>query len=458
LNDDALRDYMVGQFQDHQWHLRESSDFYTGARRPGAIGVSVPPQMRQLLSSVGYPRLYVDALAERLEVEGFRLGSDESDDTLWDWWQINDLDAESTLGHTDAFVYRTSYITVSSPNPNEPGVDSKVPVIRVEPPTVLHAKIDPRTRQVTQAVRVIEDENSYQNVSVTVYLPDRTMWWTREDNKQWSRVSTVRHGLGMVPVIPLANRTSLADLYGTSQITPELRSITDAASRVMMDMQATAEMMAVPQRLLFGVSADDIGAQSAPLGDGKGHFDAYLARILAFEDPDAKAMQFSAAELRNFVDVLRELAKQAAAITGLPPQYLSSSTDNPASAEAIRASESRLVKTVETKARIFGSAWEQAMRVAWKVMNPDEQLPAEWYRMETVWRDPSTPTYASKADAAVKLYGNGTGLIPKRQARLDLGYTLTQIDRMEQWDAEDDPFKGMATNLVALPGNDFAAG
>jgi len=171
-------------------------------------------------------------------------------------------------------------------------------------------------------------------------------------------------------------------------------------------------------------------------------------------------MQFNAAELRNFVEVLRELAKQAAAITGLPPQYLSSATDNPASAEAIRASESRLVKTVETKARVFGSAWEQAMRVAWQVMNPGEKIPEEYYRLETVWRDPATPTYASKADAAVKLYANGAGIIPLRQARLDMGYTLAQIDQMEGWDESADPFRAMSPSLVALPdvSNDVFAG
>jgi len=450
LNDDALRDHMVGTFLDHQWQLKESRDFYTGARRPDAIGVSVPPQMRRLLAAVGYPRLYVDALAERLEIEGFRLGTDESDSTLWDWFKMNDLDVESTLGHTDAFVYGTSYITVTAPHPHDPGVDPKVPVIRVEPPTALYAKIDPYSRQVTSAVRFITNENM-ETRTATVYLKDRTVTWVSEHQGQWKTVSSIRHGLGMVPVIPLANRTSLEQLHGMSQITPELRSLTDDASRITMCMSATAEMMAMPQRVLFGVSADDLGIQQSPLGDGKAHFDALTARILAFEDPDAKATQFTAAELMNFVNVLRELAKQAAAITGLPPQYLSSSNDSPASAEAIKASESRLVKTVESKSRVFGAAWEQAMRVAWKVMNPDEQLPAEFYRLDTVWRDPSTPTYASKADAVTKLYANGTGLLPKRQCRLDLGYTLSQIERMEMWDESEDPFKGMAPDLVSAP-------
>ena len=115
MTDDALRDVLVDRFYNHQWDLRESTDFYTGAYRPTAVGVSIPPQMRQLLASVGYPRLYVDTLAERLEVEGFRLGGDESDDMLWHWWQVNDLDLESTLGHTDAMVHGRAYITVSSP-------------------------------------------------------------------------------------------------------------------------------------------------------------------------------------------------------------------------------------------------------------------------------------------------------------------------------------------------------
>ena len=89
------------------------------------------------------------------------------------------------------------------------------------------------------------------------------------------------------------------------------------------------------------------------------------------------------------------------------------------------------------------------MRVAWMVMNPDEELPDEYHRMEAVWRDPATPTYASKADAVVKLYAGGAGILPLRQARLDLGFTLSPIDRMEQWDAEADPFRGMASSLVS---------
>jgi hypothetical protein len=255
----------------------------------------------------------------------------------------------------------------------------------------------------------------------------------------------VRHDLGVVPVIPLPNRTRLSDLYGTSEITPELRSVTDAAARIMMDMQGTAELMAIPQRLIFGVKPEDLGVNPET---GEKMYDAYMARILGFEDPDAKAQQFSAAELRNFVDALDALDRKAAAYTGLPPQYLSFSSDNPASAEAIKSSESRLVKKVERKNRVFGGSWEQAMRIAHKVMNGD--IPSEMYRMETVWADPSTPTYAAKADAAVKLFANGLGVVPKEQARLDMGYSITEREQMRRWDEEENPM-GQLAQLYGPP-------
>jgi hypothetical protein len=250
----------------------------------------------------------------------------------------------------------------------------------------------------------------------------------------------------VVPVIPMANRTRLSDRYGTSEISPELRSVTDAAARILMNMQATAELMAIPQRLIFGVKPEELGVDP---DTGKQLYDAYMARILAFEDPEVKATQFTAAELRNFVDALDALDRKAAAYTGLPPQYLSFSSDNPASAEAIKSSESRLVKKVERKNLLFGGAWEQAMRVAWRCVK-GENPPQEMYRLESIWRDPSTPTYASKAAAVAQLYANGAGVIPRERARIDLGYTITEREEMRAWDQEENPL-GQLAGMYAPP-------
>lgn len=436
VDPEVLREEMLEAFEAEQANLVDAKAYYESERRPDAIGLAVPPEMRKLLAHVGYPRLYVDSIAERQELEGFLLGgADEADEELWDWFVANNLDTEATLGHADALVYGRSYITVSEPDPEvDIDVDPEVPIIRVEPPTALYAKIDPKTRMVTRAIRVIKDEAGSEVIAATLYLAESTIIWTKLEG-EWEAPKTIPHALGIVPVIPLANRTRLSDLYGTSEITPELKSVTDAAARILMDMQGTAEIMAIPQRMLFGVKPEELGIDP---DTGTRLFDAYIARILAFEDHEAKAQQFTAAELRNFVDALDALDKKAAAYTGLPPQYLSTQSDNPASAEAIKASESRLVLKTERKNKIFGGAWEQAMRVAYKMMKGGD-VPAEYFRMETVWRDPSTPTYAAKADAASKLYANGTGLIPKEQGRIDMGYSITTRANMKKWDEEENP-------------------
>ncbi|AAG59716.1 portal protein [Mycobacterium phage Bxb1] len=445
IDPEKLRDQLLDAFENKQNELKSSKAYYDAERRPDAIGLAVPLDMRKYLAHVGYPRTYVDAIAERQELEGFRIpsangeepesgGENDPASELWDWWQANNLDIEATLGHTDALIYGTAYITISMPDPEvDFDVDPEVPLIRVEPPTALYAEVDPRTRKVLYAIRAIYGADGNEIVSATLYLPDTTMTWLRAEG-EWEAPTSTPHGLEMVPVIPISNRTRLSDLYGTSEISPELRSVTDAAAQILMNMQGTANLMAIPQRLIFGAKPEELGINAET---GQRMFDAYMARILAFEGGEgAHAEQFSAAELRNFVDALDALDRKAASYSGLPPQYLSSSSDNPASAEAIKAAESRLVKKVERKNKIFGGAWEQAMRLAYKMVKGGD-IPTEYYRMETVWRDPSTPTYAAKADAAAKLFANGAGLIPRERGWVDMGYTIVEREQMRQWLEQD---------------------
>ena len=422
-------EHLANQLTAEAWCLEESGAYYDATYRIQTVGLSTPPDMRVLTAAIGWPRMYVDSIEERLDVEGFRLaGQSEADDELNEWWQINGLDEESALAHLDALVYGRSFITVAAPGPDDP---AGVPVIRVESPLNMWCETDPRTREVTQALRLYTKQGEKLSKWATLYLPDSTHPLIFDGHRWTADGPPIRHRLGKVPVVPLYNRERLSDRQGMSEITPEIRSFTDAAARTVMNMQAAAELMAVPQRVFFGVRPEEIAGS----GSEREVLDAYLARFLAFEDDTAKGMQFSAADLRNFTEVLDQLAKHVASYTGLPPQYLSFQSDNPASAEAIKSSESRLVKKCERKARMFGGSWEKVMRLGKLVTT--RNVPDDMQRLETIWRDPSTPTFASKADAASKLYNGGTGIIPKERARIDLGYTDAEREEMREWDEEE---------------------
>lgn len=442
---------LLSKFEDSQRGLAENRAYYESEQRPTAIGIAVPPEMRRLLAHVGYPRIYVNSLCDRLEVTGFRLGgSGEADSVLWDWWQANNLDVEAPLGHADALIHGRAYLTASRPSPYDLGVDPEIPILRVEPPTSLYAEVHPRTRVVTKAIRVangVTESTKDTPTFCTVYTPDETVYFERLDS-DWKIVEKVAHGMGAVPVVPLANRSRLSDLLGTSEITPEIRSATDAAARILMDMQGAAELMAVPQRVIFGARESDFATYTYDEDTGeeqvhrKSAMETYLAHMLAIEDPNGKVMQLSAADLRNYTEALNGIDRKIIQYTGLPDGYLGIGGSNPPSADAMRAAESRFVRLCERKAIVFGGAWEELMRMGMRVMG-EKELPPEMYRMETIWADPSTPTYAAKADAAAKLYANGAGVIPRERARIDIGYSEAERLQMREWD-QDEEFGGLS--------------
>lgn len=422
---------LAAKLEHNRFEADKSAAYYDAKVRLQAVGIATPEPMRKLRSAIGWPRMYLDSIEERLDIEGFRLGeSQEYVDQLTEWWQFNDLDEESGLAHLDALIYGRSYITVAAPGEDD---DPDVPLIRVESPLNMYHEVDPRTRKVTMALRLYKNEDDNAQQWAALYLPNETVY-LKYFSGHWvvdPELGVNEHKLGVVPVVPLLNRERLSDRDGRSEIIPELRSVTDAASRVMMNLQSAAELMAVPQRVLFGVDPETL----APNGTPQEVFNSYMANIVAVENEAGKAHQFQAAELMNYVNAIQEMTNQVASYTGLPPQYLAFSSDNPASAEAIRSAESRLVKKCERKARMFGGAWEQVMRLAMLVMG--EPIPQEMRRLEIVWRDPSTPTYAAKADAVMKLYAAGQGVVPKEQARIDMGFTKEQRDAMKEWDKED---------------------
>lgn len=409
--------------------MKRSGEYYESTHRVASIGLSTPPEMRVLSAAIGWGRMYIDSIEERLDVTSFRLsGASEEIEEMRDWWQANDLDEQSSMAHLDALIYGRSYVTVAAPaEDDEPGV----PIIRVESPLDLFCEIDPRTKKPTRAVRLYYRQGEVLEEWATLYLPNQTVPLRLVGNTWILDGDIVDHNMGVVPVVPILNRERLSEPEGRSEITPEIRSFTDAAARTFMNMQAAAELMALPQRVLFGVSADEIVTDV----DGQSVMDAYMARILTLENEAGKAFSFNAADLRNFTEVLDQLAKHVASYTGLPPQYLSFQSDNPASAEAIKSSESRLVKKCERKARMFGGAWEQVMRLANRVINGT--VDPELNRLEAVWADPSTPTYASKVDAATKAYANGMGIIPKERARIDVGYSDVEREEMHEWDRDE---------------------
>lgn len=413
--------------------LRELDAYYEGTQ---PLTYMHPDLLREVQDRIQpvvifWPQLAVDSVEERLDPEGFRLpDEDAGDDDLWRVWQSNDLDEESQLGRVDALVMRRSYLSVGT---NEDDADT--PLVTVESPLETYAYVDPRTRKVAAALKRTYVADSFVRVPeryATLYLPDVTVWY--EYSNDWREADRDVHNLGVPPVVPMVNRARTVDRCGRSELTPII-PLSDAANKLATDMMVAAEFVAIPLRGLFGVGPED-------LEDAQGNkltaLQAIMGKLLTIPDDDgtAKHFEFTSANLTNFHDSINALAKLVASMAGLPPHALGFTTDNPASADAIRSAEARLVKRAERKQVAFGGAYEQTMRLVRRFQEGDWDPRLK--RLETIWRDASTPTIAQKADAALKLFNLPQPIVPLRQTRETLGYSDAQIARMEADDAKQE--------------------
>jgi hypothetical protein len=238
----------------------------------------------------------------------------------------------------------------------------------------------------------------------------------------------------MVPVVPLVNRARTRNRGGVSELA-DVIPLSDAACKIATDMMVSAEYHAVPRRAAFGFDESDfVDADGNPVSA----FSRVAGRVWATAKSKAEGadiIQFPEANLTNFHATLNSLAALVASLSGMPPHFLGLTTDNPASADAIRSSETRLIKRAERKQRGFGGSWERVQRIALRIRDGEWNDDAR--RLETVWRSAATPTVAQSADAAVKLYTGG--IVPLRQTREDIGYNETQIALMEEADQAEDP-------------------
>ena len=408
LSDDelALINVLRADMQRDRWALLLRDAYFNGEQLVRDLGISIPPQLKGLHTVIGWPRVGVESLEERLDLEAFRWADGADSTELEEIADANDLFDESSLAHLDALIYGREYLAVGTGDCG----DDCPPLITVESPLDMTLMWDARIRMGTAALRECAAdtfiESGPEERMIVLYLPDQTITALPSESGGWEVVDRDMHGLGVVPVVRLANRQRTADRVGKSEITTDVMSITDAACRRLMGIEVAAEFFGAPQRYILGAS--ESAFQDAE-GNAKSAWETYIGRVLALErDEDGNVPdvgQFAAHDPSGQTRIVDLYARIMSSQFGLPPHMLGYTTDNPASADAIRSTEAKLVKKSERRIRRLGRGWQDAMRLALWIR--DGEPPDKTRRIETVWRNPATPTIAAQVDATVKLVSEG---------------------------------------------------
>lgn len=370
--------------------------YYEAQQRLEHIGLAIPPELQRFGTVINVPAMAVDEPERRQDLKEFqRAGmagaATTADAALMDGWLYNNLKSQSSLCHKDTKIYGRSLVSTHT-NDEDP----EFPRITVEDPTQIAYLVDNRRRRMSSAFRRYRDEVDRVELG-TLYLPDETLWLSR-GRSGWVIEDVDDHGLGAVPLVLHLNRPRTARWHGVTEMR-DVMGMTDFIARLLTNMAIGAETHSLPDKWAAGVSRDDF--VDAKTGEPLPTWDAYITKIKATQNANARFGQFQASDLRNFHESVNNMLAWCAAVLGLPTRYAGQQSVNPASEGAIRADESRLIKNVERMNDYAGDAW------SWTGSLYERFRTGEWPEKNSIrvlWNDPATPTRAQQADATVKLH------------------------------------------------------
>lgn len=425
LGEQTVLNKCIDTIRMHGTYNTRCADFYDASKRISNLGIALPKLINSVKVATSWASLIVDSLEERLNILGFSIPG-KTIPKINEIWEENHLDREYSQAHLEALIHGVSFLAVSRGGKGDPD-----PVVTVESPFNTTGIYDPVRRNLSYACVTRPDEEN-NIVGATLYTRDEIIQIERVRENVYEIANRDTHNLGKVLVERMVNRPRRSKIWGASEITPSVQYYTLASMRTLCRSEIASELFAAPQRYILGVDENMFEQEGAT---NEAIYRAYLGQLMVFpddnQDPDYKRPElgeFKPSAPTPFIDQIKAYAQLLAGEAALPPQYLGFHSENPASADQIRAVEARHVKKAERRQTWFGDAWVSTMKNAYALTGGDV---ADLKGLCVNWADASTPTRAATTDAVVKQVQ--AGIVPPTSSVIleQLGYDKNSIDRIQ---------------------------
>lgn len=337
---------MLEGLKDHRSHNVKRRVYYDCKQKVKDLRLgSIPAGMRNMNSTVGWARLVVDVIAERLKLIGY-VDDDRSgiDKVL----RSNGNSTEISTAVSESLLYGVGFLSVSK---GAEGEGSEV-ILTSENAMTTTVITDRRTRRVTAAITV--DRWDVKNgmrgwLHTEEYSVPFTANLVSKKVEKDEKREVIEHGYGFVPVFPIVNRRSSAGAMGRSEISEAIMGYIDTATRTLVEMEVARSLYANPRLFLLGVEREmfknEDGTYSNPLAESQHSGVA----IPASKTGTPSVNSVSPGNPSAFTEILRSIATQVSAESAIPVYRMSLADSNPTSAEAIMASELPLTARCESK-------------------------------------------------------------------------------------------------------------
>lgn len=330
--------YLKGVLATKQARVRKRYRYYEMKEATNYFDVALPDKFKYMAETLGWCAKAVDALADRLCFREF-----ENDNfNMNQIFNLNNKDILVDSAMLGALITSCDFIYISR------GEDG-FPRLQVIDGYNATGIIDPITNMMTEGYAVLKRDPDNEKVLQEAYFTiENTIFYDRENNLEY----TIDNPAPYCLLVPVINRPDAKRLFGHSRISRACMNLQQTAMRTMALSEVSAEFYSYPQKYVLGTNPDD-----KPLDTLKAVVSSML-EISSDEDGNVPTVgQFTQQSMTPYSDQIKMFASLFAGETGLTLDDLGFVTENPSSAEAIKAAHENLRLTARKAQRDFSTAF-----------------------------------------------------------------------------------------------------
>lgn len=373
-------EYLKRRLNRKESRVRMRYNYYEMKNRIKDFGISTPPELRNLQSVLGWCGKAVDNLADRIV---FREFADDNFD-IGQIFLMNNPDTFFDSAVLSALISSCCFVYIAV---NENGY----PVLRVIDGGNATGIIDQSTGLLKEGYAVLERDSNRTPITEAYFTTGNTRIY------QNGKYRDISNNAPYPLLVPIIFRPDAARPFGHSRISRACMDIVNSAMRTIKRSEIAAEFYSFPQKYVVGTSSD-----ADPLDKWKATMSSLL-EITKDEDGDKPILgQFQQQSMAPYTEQLKMFAGLFAGETGLTMDDLGFVTENPSSAEAIKASHENLRLIARKSQRTFGTGFLNVGYLAACLRDDFPYHRQQLYLTKPKWE----PIFESDA-AALCNYGDG---------------------------------------------------
>ena len=378
-------EYLKNRLAAKRSRVQTRYKFYEMKNVTFDFGISTPPDLRYWMGVLGWCAKAVDSLADRLAFDRFE--NDVFD--MNGLYLANNKDVLIDSAILGALIGSCDFIYITAD-------ESGFPLMRVIDGRHATGVIDPTTNMLKEGYAVLEFDEADRPVVEAYFIPGSTTI-IEKDKKPY----TVKNDAPYPLLVPVINRPDAVRPFGHSRISRACMSIVGSAVRTVKRSEIAAEFYSYPQKYILGMdeNAEQMDKWRASM--------SAMLRIDKDEDGDHPIVgQFQQQSMTPHSEQLRMFAGLFAGETGLTLDDLGFPSQNPSSAESIKASHESMRLTARKAQTTFGVGLLNAGYLAACVRDKYPYLRRQVAQTELRWLpifEPDAATISAIGDGAIKI-------------------------------------------------------